>query len=370
MANKYFAIFTDLGRKKIAEAAKNKTTVKFEKIAFGDGGGQYIEPKPENIKLYNEKFRTNVSEIRVNPKKLSQISIDGIIPKDIGGWYIREVGVFDVDGDMIIFANVPEYYKPKPEEGSAGDCVIQVIAANENVNVIVLYIDPSTSTWVPKQESCGFYYPVIPYLENAIVTDSSTGKQYRSKQSNNLGHPLSDTAWWDCKDTPKNLVYSKDFTNSDLNAGRFYFTHNLNEQKKLVITVTDSSNNICLPDIKFSDANSTILDFSNKLPLIGTYNVTVYATMLSTGQEPPPPNDDIAVYRKFFTASDLINGKLDVLHGLGNREDLVFTVRDYEYKIVEPDIELVSANEAILDFSKLPQLLGTYKVVIIRFNNK
>lgn len=146
MADKqqYFSILTDLGRYKIAKAAADKGEVKFTHFAIGDGGGQETSPVPSQTQLVREVWRTQIEAADIDPHNPAAVIIAAIIPRDAGGWWMREFGLFDADGDMLAVVKPAPNYKATMAEGQNEDIIYQFqLVVGDNANVVVL-IDPSS----------------------------------------------------------------------------------------------------------------------------------------------------------------------------------------------------------------------------------
>uniref|UniRef100_UPI0036DEC979 phage tail protein n=1 Tax=Photorhabdus sp. RM322S TaxID=3342825 RepID=UPI0036DEC979 len=140
---KYFAILTSLGAAKLANATALGTTVDITHIAVGDGGGKLPAPDTNQTKLINEKRRAAINTLSVDPVNTSQIIAEQIIPENEGGWWIREIGLFDSEGVMIAVANCPETYKPQLQEGSGRTQAVRMVLIVSSTDSVTLKIDPS-----------------------------------------------------------------------------------------------------------------------------------------------------------------------------------------------------------------------------------
>ena len=118
MIPKYHTLLTNKGTEKLAAAAASGGQLKITAMAVGDGSGTLPAPKPENTKLVNEQYRGSLNQLFTDPANPHHLIAELIIPEQHGGWWIREVALFDNDGDMIAAGNCPESYKPKLQEGS------------------------------------------------------------------------------------------------------------------------------------------------------------------------------------------------------------------------------------------------------------
>lgn len=143
MATKYFALLTNVGAAKLANATALGAQVEITKMAVGDGNGVLPTPNPAQTALTHELRRAQLNMLTIDPVNTNQIIAEQVIPEDVGGWWIREIGLFDKDGDMIAVANCAETYKPKLQEGSGRVQVIRVILIVSSTEAVTLKIDPS-----------------------------------------------------------------------------------------------------------------------------------------------------------------------------------------------------------------------------------
>ena len=93
--NKYGSIVTDVGVQLITEAVMEGQKVNITTLAVGDGGGSYYKPNSTMTALKGEKWRGKVNRVEVNEKSPNMIDVVAVVPSDVGGWTIREMGVFD-----------------------------------------------------------------------------------------------------------------------------------------------------------------------------------------------------------------------------------------------------------------------------------
>lgn len=143
MATKYFALLTNIGAAKLAKATALGAQVEITQMAVGDGNGALPTPNPAQTALTHEQRRAQLNMLTIDPVNTNQIIAEQVIPEDVGGWWIREVGLFDKDGDMIAVANCAETYKPQLQEGSGRVQVIRVILIVSSTEAVTLKIDPA-----------------------------------------------------------------------------------------------------------------------------------------------------------------------------------------------------------------------------------
>ncbi len=143
MATKYLALLTNIGAAKLAKATALGTKVEITQLAVGDGNGVLPTPNPAQTALVHELRRAPLNMLTVDPANASQVIAEQVIPEDVGGWWIREIGLFDKDGDMVAIANCAETYKPQLQEGSGRVQVIRVILIVSSTEAVTLKIDPA-----------------------------------------------------------------------------------------------------------------------------------------------------------------------------------------------------------------------------------
>lgn len=143
---KYFAILTNLGAGKLANAAALGTDLEITHIAVGDGGGVSAPeptPDPAMTALLGEKRRAAINSLSIDPLNPNQIIVEQVIPETDGGFWIREIGLFDKAGTMIAYSNCAGSYKPQLQEGSGRALVIRMILIVSSTEAVSLKIDPS-----------------------------------------------------------------------------------------------------------------------------------------------------------------------------------------------------------------------------------
>ncbi|EPF6089472.1 phage tail protein [Proteus mirabilis] len=143
MSAKFFALLTVIGANKLAKATALGTTLKITQMAVGDGGGTLPMPSAEQTKLVNEKRRAGINTLFIDSKNANQIVAEQVIPENEGGYWIREIGLFDDEGSLIAVGNCPETYKPQLQEGSGRTQTIRMILTVSHTESVELKVDPS-----------------------------------------------------------------------------------------------------------------------------------------------------------------------------------------------------------------------------------
>lgn len=143
MDNEFYTLLTDRGMAKIASALADKKQLHLQKMAVGDGGGQYYEPIASQTKLRHEVWRGEMNTLTVAPNNPNWLIAELVLPEDVGGWYVREVGVFDDEGELIAIGKFPESYKPLLPGGCGKQVCIRLIMEVSNTTAVTLTVDPS-----------------------------------------------------------------------------------------------------------------------------------------------------------------------------------------------------------------------------------
>lgn len=145
MSQTYFAVLTEIGEAKLARAATLGTSLALTAMAVGDGNGATPTPTSQQTSLVNEVRRAPLNQLSIDPKNSNHIIAEQVIPENEGGWWIREIGLYDEAGMLCAVANAPPTYKPVLAEGSGRVQVIRMVLLinSQNAEHIELKIDPS-----------------------------------------------------------------------------------------------------------------------------------------------------------------------------------------------------------------------------------
>ncbi|MBO0537902.1 hypothetical protein EXQ27_04125 [Clostridium botulinum] len=139
----FYTLVTDIGKAKIANATALQKKLELCKIVLGDSDGNYYEPTESQTKLKNKVWEGEISDKFIDKDNPNWIVVQTIIPSQIGGFTIREAGIVDAEGDLVVVAKYPETYKPKVENGSTKDITINLILEVSNVKNVTLKVDPT-----------------------------------------------------------------------------------------------------------------------------------------------------------------------------------------------------------------------------------
>ena len=141
--SQFFAILTAVGEAKQANAAALGTSWTFAQMGVGDANGTDPIPSRTQTKLINERRRAPLNQVKVDPTNASVIIAEQIIPENVGGWWVRELALYDADGDMVAVANCAPTYKSLLAQGSGRTQVIRINLIVSSTSNIELKIDPS-----------------------------------------------------------------------------------------------------------------------------------------------------------------------------------------------------------------------------------
>ncbi|WVZ31393.1 phage tail protein [Acinetobacter baumannii] len=179
----YQSIHTTLGLQLLAQAEAAGTQIRITHMAVGDGGGQPIKLDPDMTALVRERFRAVVNRVYQDPENDMKFTAELIIPANIGSFVMREIGVFDSNGNLFSVGNLPDITKPVAQDGIINDTVFRVPFFVRNVGTVELKIDPNvvvaTHSWI------------INTINTAKLLPGGTTGQVLKKASNNDG----DVEW-------------------------------------------------------------------------------------------------------------------------------------------------------------------------------
>ncbi|MEH8093228.1 phage tail protein [Gallibacterium anatis] len=143
MAKQYYSVLTDYGTQVIAGAIARKQPLQITQMAVGDGEGRTPTPDSRKTGLVREVHRADISAISVDPRNDKQIIFELTIPENVGGFWIREMGIFDNQNRLVAYANCPDSFKPQLESGSGKVQVVRMILLVSSSDAITLKVDDS-----------------------------------------------------------------------------------------------------------------------------------------------------------------------------------------------------------------------------------
>lgn len=183
--SQFFATLTALGEAKQANATALGIPWTFKEMAVGDANGTDPVPNKRQTKLINEWRRAPVNQVRTDPANPNVIITEQVIPPDVGGHWIREIGLFDADGDLVAVANCAPTFKPLLAQGTGKTQIIRMNFIVSNTAQIVLKIDPSVvlatrqyvddslATALPANKAAGTYRQVTIDKRGVVLTGTN-----------------------------------------------------------------------------------------------------------------------------------------------------------------------------------------------------
>ena len=148
----YFMLLTQAGQTKMAAHMAGGAPLQIVSLAVGDGGGSPVAPTEARTELVGEVHRQGLTNLSQHGTNANWVVAETILAPTVGGWWIREVGLIDIDGDLIAYGNFPDSYKPVLSEGSGKELIIRPILEVSSTASIQLIVDSSilwaTQAWV------------------------------------------------------------------------------------------------------------------------------------------------------------------------------------------------------------------------------
>ncbi len=182
------AIHTLYGLQRMAAAEAAGVPINLVDMAVGDGNGNPTTPAEDQTQLVRERYRATVNRVYQDPADATLFTAELVVPAEIGGFTIRECGIFDDQGSLFVVANIPDAYKPAENEGAYSDTIVRLQFMVSNADVVTLMVDPNvavvTQTWI------------VNNITPALLFPGGTTAQMLVKKSNADG----DTEWADPDD--------------------------------------------------------------------------------------------------------------------------------------------------------------------------
>ncbi|WP_256348093.1 phage tail protein [Pseudomonas sp. G5001] len=183
--SQFFAILTAVGKAKQANASALGVPWTFSQMGVGDANGTDPIPSEQQTKLIHENRRAPLNQVKVDPANANIIIAEQVIPENVGGWWIREIGLYDAAGDLVAVANCAPSFKPLLTQGSGRTQVIRMNLIVSNTANIELKIDPSVvlatrayvdstiTTIFPPNKAVGTYTKVQINSRGIVVAGSN-----------------------------------------------------------------------------------------------------------------------------------------------------------------------------------------------------
>lgn len=143
MSEKFYSLVTKIGQAQFANALALDQKVAFGTFAVGDGGGAVYDPSEDQTDLKHEVWSGKITSLTIGENNPNELVVETYIPSNKGGFTIREFGIKDKDGNLLVVGKHPETYKPIAADGTAKDITLRVILVISNASEVILKIDPS-----------------------------------------------------------------------------------------------------------------------------------------------------------------------------------------------------------------------------------
>ena len=170
----FYTLVTNIGGAAIANATILGKKVNITDFAVGDGNGSYYTPNADMIKLKNEVWRGRPTNVKIDEKNANVMTVSTVIPAEIGGFTIREMGLFSEDGKLIAVSNCPDVQKVTLNTGVASELELTIQIAVSNVETVEFNIDPTVIIATRKD---------VEKLENPEFDDSGEVEEISSFNS-------------------------------------------------------------------------------------------------------------------------------------------------------------------------------------------
>ena len=289
MAAKFFALLTNQGAAKLSNMAALGEKLEITSLAVGDGGGVSPTPNQAQTKLVNEVRRAQLNSLSVDEKNDSQIIAEQIIPESVGGWWIREIGLFDADGILIAVANCPETYKATTAEGSGRTQVIRMMLTVSSTDAVTLKVDPSI-VLATRQYVDSAVIEVKTYADNVM-------KKHVAAENPHSQYPLIENALKELADAGlvgevlKNLGLGElpdSFGNAaSKNVGTTAGTVAAGDDSRIVNAVQPSNPGLCTAWVNFNGNNPATIRSSFNVSSVTRLSTGKYQIIFGTPMENP-----------------------------------------------------------------------------------
>ncbi|ELG7561604.1 phage tail protein [Salmonella enterica] len=142
---KFKTIITDYGKQRlIAAMSPGGTKLTLTQMAVGDGGGNPTNPDTTSTALVNEVWRAAVNSVTVDKKHPNIIIVELLIPAEVGGFWVREAGIYDEFNKLVAICSLPASEKPLLEQGSGRAQTVRMTLIVSDTSIVNITIDSTT----------------------------------------------------------------------------------------------------------------------------------------------------------------------------------------------------------------------------------
>lgn len=183
--SQFMAILTNVGAAKLANANALGLPWKLTALGVGDANGTDPVPSATQTKLINERRRAPLNQLTIDPENPAVIIAEQVIPADVGGWWLREIGLYDEEGDLVAVSNCAPSFKPVLSQGSGRTQIVRMNFVVSSITNVVLKIDPaivlatrdyvdrSIDAVLPGNKAPGTYHQVTINKHGIVVAGSN-----------------------------------------------------------------------------------------------------------------------------------------------------------------------------------------------------
>lgn len=168
----YYSFTTNAGDQALAGATMEDVQALFKQMAVGDGGGTAYDPTKDQAALRREVWR-GAATVSADPEDSSRVIASVVIPASVGGFSIREAGIFNASGSMLVVAKLPLSDKVLPGSGASNDLLVKIYVKVTNASSVPILIDPTT-VYAKEIEFLAHKNDSLSHITTALHTKTGT----------------------------------------------------------------------------------------------------------------------------------------------------------------------------------------------------